>query len=104
MSGGGMPGGGMPEHGMLGGGMPGPGMPGGPGMQPGYPMPGAMFDPQRAADLMSPVGQQYPGHVDWAAMAARRARAVTTWRLAALFVGAIGIALLLTVLVARLIH
>ena len=99
MSGGGMPGhgmsGGVPEHGMSGA---------GPGMPPGYPMPGAMFDPQRAAELMSPVGQQYPEHVDWAAMAARRARAVTTWRLAALFVGAIGIALLLTVLVARLIH
>ena len=79
-------------------------MPPGPGMHGAYPMPGAMFDPQRAAELMSPVGQQFPEQVDWAAMAARRARAVTTLRLAALFVGAIGVALLLTVLVARLIH
>jgi hypothetical protein len=112
----GMPGAGMQSgHDMLpgvqGGGMPGSGMPGGmhgagmhgAGMHGAYSMP-AMFDPQRAAELMSPVGHQYPEHVDWAAMAARRARAVTTWRLAALFVGAIGVALLLTVLVARLIR
>jgi hypothetical protein len=65
---------------------------------------GAMFDPQRAADLMSPVGQQYGEQVDWEGAAAGRARAVPPWLLAALFVGAIGIALALTIVVARLIH
>jgi hypothetical protein len=82
------------------------------GMQPpgsgGYHMPampgGAMFDPARAADMMSPVGHHYPEHLDWNAVAARPARAVPPWLLATLFVGAIAIALLLTVIVARLIH
>jgi hypothetical protein len=59
---------------------------------------------QHAADLMSPVGQQYPEHVDWTAMASGRARAVPPWLLAVLFIGAIGIALAITVVVARLIH
>ncbi|HEX3764458.1 MAG TPA: protein kinase [Kofleriaceae bacterium] len=60
--------------------------------------------PQLAAELMSPVGQHYPEHVDWNAMASGRARAVPPWMLAVLFVGAIGIALAITVVVARLIH
>jgi hypothetical protein len=63
-----------------------------------------LSDPQRAANLLSPVGQQYPEQVDWAAAAASRARAVPPWLLAILFVGAIGIALALTVIVARLIR
>jgi hypothetical protein len=54
------------------------------------------------AGLISPVGQQYPENVDWNAMAARPARAVPPWLLAALFVGAIGIALALTIVIARL--
>jgi serine/threonine-protein kinase len=62
------------------------------------------FDPQRAAELMSPVGQQYPEQVDWSAMAAGRARALPPWMLAVLFVGAIGIALAITIIVARLIR
>ena len=53
---------------------------------------------------MSPVGQQYPEHVDWSAAAASRARAIPPWMLAVLFVGAIGIALALTIVVARLIR
>jgi hypothetical protein len=53
---------------------------------------------------MSPVGQQYPENVDWGSWAASRARAVPPWLLAALFVGAIGVALALTVVVARLIR
>lgn len=74
-------------------------------MPGGYPMPdGGIFDPARAAELMSPVGQQYPENVDWNAAASGRARAVPPWLLAALFIGAIGVALLLTVVVARLIH
>ncbi|HEX3475415.1 MAG TPA: protein kinase [Kofleriaceae bacterium] len=62
------------------------------------------IDPQRAAELMSPVGQYYPEHVDWNAAAAGRARALPPWLLAVLFVGAIGIALALTIIVARLIR
>lgn len=74
-------------------------------MPAGYPVPeGAAFDPQRAAELMSPVGQHYPENVDWNAAASSPARAVPPWLLAALFVGAIGVALLLTVIVARLIR
>jgi len=53
---------------------------------------------------MSPVGQHYPEHVDWGAAAAGRARALPPWMLAVLFVGAIGIALALTIVVARLIR
>jgi hypothetical protein len=63
-----------------------------------------LSNPQRAAELMSPVGQQYPEQVDWSAMAAGRARALPPWMLAVLFVGAIGIALAITIIVARLIR
>ena len=99
---------------------PGPPMPASPparGSEPGRPpdgylpplpsdggMPGGMSDAQRAAGVMSPVGQQYPEHIDWASVAASRARVVPPWLLAALFIGAIGIALALTVVVARLIR
>jgi len=65
--------------------------------------PGAM-DPQRAASFMSPVGQQYPERVDWSAAAAARTRAVPPWLLAILFVSALGGALLLTIVIARLIR
>lgn len=91
------------------GGVPGMlGMPGAPiggypqGAQP--PPRDGSFDPQRAAGMMSPVGQQYPESVDWNAMAARPARAVPPWMLAVLFVGAIGVALALTILIARLVR
>jgi hypothetical protein len=53
---------------------------------------------------MSPVGQYYPEPVDWSAAAAGRARALPPWMLAVLFIGAIGIALALTIVVARLIR
>jgi serine/threonine-protein kinase len=76
----------------------------------GYPPPQApppldanLLDAQRAASMMSPVGQQYPENVDWGSVAAGRARAVPPWLLAALFVGAIGVALALTVVIARLV-
>ena len=90
-----------------------------PGALPGLPVPGARgsepgssydpqhpyaVNPQRAVELMSPVGQQYPQQVDWGAAAASRARAIPPWMLAVLFVGAIGIALALTIIVARLIR
>lgn len=85
---------GYPEMGAL----PGPPVPGPRGSEPGG------YDPQRAAELMSPVGQYYPEPVDWSAAAAGRARALPPWMLAVLFVGAIGIALALTIVVARLIR
>jgi len=61
------------------------------------------FDPQQAASMMSPVGQQYP-QTDWAAAASRNAKALAPWQLAALFVGALGAALLVTILIAKMIH
>jgi eukaryotic-like serine/threonine-protein kinase len=52
------------------------------------------------ADLASPVGQHYPEQVDWAAAAAMPAKAMPPWKLALLFVGALGGALLLTLVIA----
>ena len=107
----GMPPQGMPPHGTPPQMSP-PGMPQMPpprGSEPGYAMQpprmsdGSVLDAQRAAGLMSPVGQQYPENVDWASMAASRARAVPPWLLAALFIGAIGIATALTVIIVRLV-
>lgn len=89
------------------GALPGPPVPGPRGSEPGSsydPQHPLAFDPQRAAELMSPVGQHYPERVDWGAAAAGRARALPPWMLAVLFVGAIGIALALTIIVARLIR
>jgi len=60
---------------------------------------------QRAApnaSFMSPVGESYPSGVDWEAAAAKRARALAPWQLALLFVGALGVALLLTMIVAKI--
>ena len=94
---------GRPEPGAL----PGPPVPGPRGSEPGSaydPQHPLAINPQYAAELMSPVGQQYPEHVDWSAAAASRARAIQPWMLAVLFVGAIGIALALTIVVARLIR
>jgi hypothetical protein len=61
------------------------------------------FDPQQAQHVMSPVGQHYP-QTDWQAAAARPAKALTPLQLALLFVGALGAALLVTVIIAKLIH
>ena len=58
----------------------------------------------QAASLMSPVGQQYPQRVDWAEAAAAPARALPSWMLAVLFIGAIGVALTITILIARLLR
>jgi len=65
---------------------------------------GHMADAQRAANVMSPVGQQYPEQIDWSVAAAARARAVPPWLLALLFVGALGVALALTIVIAKLIR
>ena len=54
--------------------------------------------------LMSPVGESYPSGVDWNAAAARPARALAPWQLALLFVGALGIALMLTMIVAKIVR
>jgi hypothetical protein len=64
---------------------------------------GEMIDPQRAANVMSPVGQQYP-QMDWNAAAAMPARALPKWVLVMLFVGAIGLALTITIVFARLLR
>ena len=58
---------------------------------------------QRAADMMSPVGPQYPDR-DWEAAAAVQVRTLPPWMLAILFVGAIGIALALTVVIAAIVR
>ena len=52
--------------------------------------------------LMSPVGDAYPGGVDWDAAANKRARALAPWQLAVLFVGVLGVALLLTMIIAKI--
>jgi hypothetical protein len=54
--------------------------------------------------LMSPVGESYPAGVDWDAAAAKRARALAPWQLALLFVGALGVALMLTMIVAKIVR
>ena len=58
--------------------------------------------PQSGANLMSPVGNQYPQQVDWAEAAAMPARAVPPWMLGVLFVAAIGLALTITIIIAKL--
>jgi hypothetical protein len=80
--------------------------PGGLPLQPSdVQVPGfAATDPLRAAQLMSPVGDQYPSVIDWSAAAAQPAKAMPPWKLALLFVAAIGVALGLTIVIARLAH
>jgi hypothetical protein len=59
------------------------------------------LDASHAANLMSPVGQGYP-QTDWDRAAAMNAKAMPPWKLAALFVAAVGGALLLTIVIAKL--
>jgi hypothetical protein len=61
-------------------------------------------DPQRAADLASPVGAQYGGDVDWSQAAAMPARSIPPWMLGVIFVAAIGIALAITIIIAKLVR
>ena len=65
---------------------------------------GQWGSPQRAADMASPVGPQYGEQVDWAQAAAAPARAIPPWMLAVIFVGAIGIALTITIIIARIVR
>ena len=73
-----------------------------PGQHP--PQRASVPDMHAAASTMSPVGDRYPQNVDWAAHAAQPARAIPPWLLAVLFAGALGGALLLTFLIAKLFH
>ncbi len=59
------------------------------------------FDPSQAANTMSPVGQGYP-QTDWERAAAMNAKALPPWKLAALFIAAVGGALLLTIVIAKI--
>jgi eukaryotic-like serine/threonine-protein kinase len=65
---------------------------------------GGPHDPHRAMDTASPVGGQHPMQVDWAAAAHAPARAIPPWMLALLFVGALGGALLITILIAQAVR
>jgi hypothetical protein len=69
--------------------------------QQGIPDSGVYVDPQHAANMMSPVGNQYPQR-DWNAAAATPAKAMPTWKLAVLFIGMVGIALTLTIIIAHI--
>ncbi|HEY0193567.1 MAG TPA: hypothetical protein VGC42_20765 [Kofleriaceae bacterium] len=62
-----------------------------------------MADPQRAANMMSPVGPQYGNRVDWTAAASAKIRVMPPWLLAILFIAALGLALTLTIVIARLV-
>ena len=63
----------------------------------------ADFRLQQAANLMSPVGDQYPQN-DWEHAAAAPARALTPVQLGLLFVAAVVGALVHTMVVAKIIH
>lgn len=62
------------------------------------------FDANRAVDLASPVGRDYPvqGEQDWATAAAAPARALPAWMLALFFLAAIAVALTITIVLAKL--
>jgi serine/threonine-protein kinase len=59
------------------------------------------FDPAHAANVMSPVGEQYP-QTDWERAAAMSAKALPPWMLVALFGGALVGALLITLVIAKI--
>jgi tRNA A-37 threonylcarbamoyl transferase component Bud32 len=61
-------------------------------------------DSQRAANLASPVGAQYGNEVDWSQAAALPARAIPPWLLGVIFVAAIGVALVVTIIIAKLVR
>jgi serine/threonine-protein kinase len=80
---------------------PEPGGPGGPldpRSGPMFPHNGHPHDPSLG------TGPPHPEHVPWGAATAFRVRAVPPWLLAVLFVGALGIALALTIAIAKIIR
>jgi len=73
----------------------------GPGGRPSYGEHHHPMDAGAAANLMSPVGSQYP-QTDWDRAAAVEAKALPPWKLAALFVAVVGGALLITLVIAKI--
>ena len=73
-----------------------------PSNPPGGQRYGNPLDPSAAANLMSPVGEHYPQR-DWQQAAAAPAKAIPPWLLVALFAVALGGALLLTLVIAKLV-
>ncbi|MEO6775238.1 MAG: serine/threonine-protein kinase [Kofleriaceae bacterium] len=69
----------------------------------GIPRSGPHANGQQAASLMSPVGERYPQR-DWDAAAAAQAKALTRVQLGLLFVAVVAGALMLTMIVAKIIH
>jgi hypothetical protein len=65
------------------------------------PYAGAPLDPMQAANVMSPVGDAFPA-TDWERAAEQNAKALPPWQLAALFAAALGGALLLTFVLAKI--
>jgi hypothetical protein len=59
---------------------------------------------QQAASMMSPVGDHYAANVDWAAAAARAAKPVPRWLFGVFFAGALFVALMITMIVAKIIR
>jgi hypothetical protein len=58
---------------------------------------------QQAMNMMSPVGDHFP-QTDWDAAAAQSAKALAPWQLAVLFLAVVGGALLLTIVIAKIVH
>jgi serine/threonine protein kinase len=64
---------------------------------------GMLSSPTQAMHVMSPVGDRYP-QMDWEAAAARPAKAIPPWKLAVLFVAVMVGALLITLIIAKIVH
>ena len=77
-----------------------------PGHAPAYGRPpdSGQQPAHHAANMMSPVGQQYPQQVDWAEAAAAPARALPPWMMIVLFMATIGVAIALTIILIRIIR
>ena len=77
-----------------------------PGHAPGYARPpdSGQQPAHQAANMMSPVGQQYPKQVDWETAAAAPARALPPWMMVVLFMATIGVAIALTIILVKIIR
>jgi hypothetical protein len=65
--------------------------------------PSKMPHSQQAMNVMSPVGEHFP-QTDWDAAAAQPAKALLPWQLAVLFLAVVGGALLITIVIAKIVH